>query len=252
MNFLRLSIFCFLITCLTSPVNAQEVDNVKKIIVQLSIDELYGGTTPFQAKFEMCFYKGYTLIKFQQETISKTFQSDGKSTLNEISSNENSSSKYFIFSNHSNRGLSYDSLKQVYGHHFSADSLLRIKAFKEAKFYNPETDKFVKTIAPVEKGTSLIELFTRPSATITGKSDTLIIHFTDSFKHIPYSLSKEFDAQNKGKVYKIEYYYQQEPKNKSSKPYHNMKAVFEYHEIKNNDVWPLDYFGKFIAETTKE
>ena len=227
-------------------------DPIIRINVSLRIEDNERKFKPIMSKVAISYYKCHTIIEDPRPTISMYFQSDSSShSFEHIRSSKTIKSRYFIFKNKSTQGLAFDSLAQKKGTRFNVDTIMKEKAFSNGMFYNSSTYNFVESIIkPKDDYTSAIEIFSRDSKENLGSKDSLIYHFTNQLKDVPYSFSPALDQNEKGKIYKIEIFYYEKFKNGLyQNSFRKMKAVLEVSREEVEDDLIVKYFDKYITET---
>jgi phage antirepressor YoqD-like protein len=108
---------------------------------------------------------------------------------------------YFIYEKADSIGFEYKSLNGKFFQTKNVDTFLNTKVFGNIVFYDRENDILIKT----EKLNSnvLLEKHTPKVKFDNSYSDSLYFYFSDKFKLLNYSLSKELDSIKQKKLFKV-------------------------------------------------
>lgn len=109
--------------------------------------------------------------------------------------------QYFGFKKNEDDGIFYDSLNVKQFRHFSVDSILKTRAFKNMNLYDSKNDVLVKK--QQQSNGQIIEKYICKERKGFSYPDTTFIYYSDKLKDIEYSLSKELDSLKGVKVQKI-------------------------------------------------
>ncbi|WP_442590299.1 hypothetical protein ACSBL2_03560 [Pedobacter sp. AW31-3R] len=227
-----------------------KIDPIQKIVLRSKIESSDKKFKTVLSEIGICYYSDYTLLEIPVISVNTYLTLDtGMNIIKSKSSLPHTTFRYFVFKNSTSEGLRYDSLAQIKGRPFSVDSLLKRKAYKDAIFYNPKTDKLISSKKSKINPESLVEVYSRLPAE-NRYQDTLKFHYCNEMNNVRYSFSNTLDQHDNGKIYKIDNTFSTVIPNSGNPGQIQMiRMVFEMHKDENSDMESIkNYFEKFIAE----
>src|SRR4030095_5053398 len=215
---------CFIDGCLFNKEYTQ--NNIKgiKIVYNLPILKLDGELLNITDSFSVFYFKDLVLYKIPYKLIlenSKAIESI------EVRFN------YFIYRKNSEFGYYYDTLKLIKEKRFSVDSFLTLKAFRGFNFYDRKNDSIVGR--RILLNGDIVESYLPRIRYDQSYGDTTFLYYTDRFKGVDYSFSKELDSVKNLKVFKVRIAYASQFYTGYQFKFPKREYLFEMKEVASKD-----------------
>lgn len=182
--------------------SSENIKNEKKILridlrYNIPIVKLNGELQNVTDSFSIFYYDSIILYKFPY-----TYSIENANTIEK----QEKRFKYFIYQNHKPYGYYYDSINAKSYRKMNVDSLLSAKAFASNNFYDKNNDSLIEVIKS-RSNYSLIEKYISKKKPDQSYADTTIFYFTDKFKDLELSFSKELENIKNLKIFKVRILY---------------------------------------------